>query len=476
MASVFDPPIWPLLLAVVNLTIALPTAWHVLFHKQSERSAIIWLALIVFSPFIGSTLYWMFGVNRIRRSAKRAMPSKKPASLTLADHHQLSPAIPSHWQAAMRVSRAVHSAPFTESNTINPLINGDEAYPRMLEAIDRAQRSILMSSYIFDLDTSGKEFVRALSDAHERGVLVRVLFDAVGIRYSRFATDQALRKAGVRTARFLPPISIKGTRFINLRNHRKLLCVDSEIAFTGGMNICHGNMLCDSPRHPIRDIHFEAKGPVIDQLTALFSDDWRFASGESLAIQPRQARQTTGNVTSRVLVDGPDENYKKLEWVLIGAINASRHNIRIITPYFLPGQIITHALRGASLRGVQVEILIPSRCNIPIFDWAMRATFKPLLEYGIKLYRSQPPFDHTKIFTADDAWSLVGSSNWDARSLELNFEANLECYDPHLCGQLNEIFEERKQAAEQILMWPPKGYPSLWRARDRITWLFSPYL
>ncbi|MHC4976669.1 MAG: phospholipase D-like domain-containing protein [Planctomycetota bacterium] len=476
MASILDPAIWPLLLGAANLAIALLTAWHALFHKQSERSAIIWLALIVFSPFIGSILYWLFGVNRIKRSARRAMPSRKSASLTLPDKHETAADIPSQWQAAMRVSRAVHDAPFTESNAIHPLHNGDEAYPRMLEAIERAQHSILMSSYIFDLDVTGRQFVNALIDAHDRGVLVRVLFDAVGLKYSWRATDRALKRAGVRTARFLPAISLTGPRFINLRNHRKLLCVDSEVAFTGGMNIRHANVLHDSPRHPTRDIHFEVQGPVINQLIALFSDDWSFASGESLAIQPWQTRPTTGNVMCRVLVDGPDENYKKLEWALIGAITSAEHNIRIITPYFLPGQIVTHALQGASLRGVRVEIIVPSRCNIPFFDWAMRATFKPLLEYGIEVYRSPPPFDHAKVFTADEAWSFVGSSNWDARSLELNFEANLECYSPHLCGKLNQIFEERKQAAEHIRCWPPKGYSPLWRARDRITWLLSPYL
>jgi len=350
----------------------------------------------------------------------------------------------------------------------------------MLNCIQDAKHSIVLSSYIFDYDSIGKQFINVLGDAHKRGVQIRVLIDGIGIGYS-FSwtkTDFALHRLGIATARFLPTLSRHGTRFINLRNHRKILSIDGKEAFIGGINIRDGNML-DNAALPlakkIRDVHFKVRGPVINQINALFAEDWLFATSEALAL-PTWAYSSPGNTICRVIPDGPDDNYHKLQLTLINALNTAVNSIKITTPYFLPDAILLKALELASRRGVTVEVIVPRRSNIRVVDWAFQAQCKYLLESDVRIMLSPEPFDHTKLLLIDNKWCLIGSSNWDARSLELNFEVNLECYESNICDELNEIFNEKKASSAIVTkkQLADKSIPQ--KFRNNFFKLFLPYL
>lgn len=179
-------------------------------------------------------------------------------------------------------------------------------------------------------------------------------------------------------------------------------------------------------------------------------------------------------VICRVLRDGPDDNYQKLTLTLVAAINAAEHNVQIATPYFLPGKTLSHALQMACLRGVSVEVIVPLKSNLRLIDWAMNANEPSLLNFGIKLYKSSAPFDHSKLFLVDETWSLIGSSNWDARSLELNFEINLECYDRVFSSEIKTIFNQKKQMSQRVSAQQPR--PLLLKLRNNFCRIFSPYL
>ncbi len=198
-----------------------------------------------------------------------------------------------------------------------------------------------------------------------------------------------------------------------------------------------------------------------------------FADKEQLQL-PKWHGASGGSVTSRALPDGPDINYDKLKWTLIGAVNSARISIRIMTPYFIPGQGLLTALQVAALRGVRVEIIVPQKSNIPLFDWAMSANLAKLIPFGIRFYKSPAPFDHSKLFLVDELWSFIGSSNWDTRSLELNFEINLECYDAELNTQLSSIFITRMQASKRISSSVAVNLFA--RIRNSLARLLSPYL
>lgn len=474
--------LWLFFIGTLYLAMTIAAAIHILLHKDQEGTAIAWLGVVLLSPLIGPLLYWLFGINRIMRRAKKEFspttttgsetgPSSKAQS-DISGH-------PAKWRQLMTSGLKIHQDIYLPGNLITPLINGDQAYPKMLDAIENAGKTILLSSYIFDYDSVGRQFVEALGRARSRGVMVRVMIDGVGVGYrvGLVKTDRKLKSEGIESKRFLPALSTRGTRFVNLRNHRKILSVDSKIAFVGGINIREGNLLEQAKQDSgTRDIHFCCEGPVIDQLNDLFRDDWLFASGEILDIPRYQQTPNPGRSICRVLPDGPDENYLKLEATISNAIHAAQHNISIVTPYLLPGAILIHALKMATLRGVQVEIIVPKRSNIRIIDWATRAVIPGLLQEGIHVYLSARPFDHSKLFLIDEDWALLGSSNWDSRSLKLNFEVNLECFDSRLNRALTDIVVAKKNTSQRVRLSDFERVSFIRTLRNNFFKLLSPYL
>jgi len=452
---------------------------HVLLNKHNVGAAISWIGVIVLSPFFGVLLYWLFGVNRIKRHAQAARLGSGDI-----DGSAIAPAVAQVSSFYDRLADpqkqlyltglSIHDSPYLEGNQIDVLINGTEAFPAMLDAIVGARQSIVLSSYIFEYDVIGKQFVTALGNAHNRGVAVFVSIDGLGVGYGlSFAkADRVLQKLGVPTARFLPTFSASGTRFINLRNHRKILSVDGQQAFVGGMNIRAGNLLDEKSAHQTQDVHFRIRGPAIDQINKVFEDDWQFATSKRISLPVWQGKFEPG-VTCRVLLDGPDDNYKKLELSLIAAINSARQRISIATPYFLPDAAVIHALQLAVLRGVEVRVLIPDKNNLFFVDCAMSANESTILNAGIKLYRGRPPFDHSKLFVVDSCWSLIGSSNWDARSLELNFEINVECYSDAFALELEQLLNGKFADAKTVTHVQRS---LLIKLRNNFCRLFTPYL
>jgi cardiolipin synthase len=264
---------------------------------------------------------------------------------------------------------------------------------------------------------------------------------------------------------------------INLRSHRKIMVVDGRLGFTGGMNIRQGNCLKQQPRTPVQDVHFRVEGPVVAHLQEVFTDDWLFTTGEALRgglwfPTPEKA----GTVLARGVPDGPDENFEKLRWTLLGALAVSRESVRIVTPYFLPDSTVVSALNLAAMRGVQVDIVLPAKNNLPFVHWASRAMWWQVLMHGCRIWLSPPPFDHSKLMLVDGAWVLLGSANWDARSLRLNFEYNLECYDAQLAVRVAELIESKRRHARLVTLEEIDGRPLPEKLRDGIARLLTPYL
>lgn len=470
---------WVTITVILHISLSLVTSLHVLLFKENERTSLAWIGLVILSPVVGSLFYWLFGINRIKRLAQK----KHPQTLKQDFRHQEKPIefhhLPKNWHSAIIAGHAIHPVNYVADNKVEPLINGDTAYPAMIQSIHCAKRYIVLSSYIFDYDSLGRQFISALAQAHQRGVIVNVLLDGIGIGYSWHKSDRALKKLGVKTARFLPAISLTSIRFINLRNHRKILCMDGEVAYIGGMNVSKNNVV-KSAAHPIDDIHFKVTGPVIDQISQVFIEDWFFATGELIQFprcNPNIPGQTSDkSVVARVIQDGPDEDHNKIRWTLINALVCAQTSVKIMTPYFIPDQTLMNSLHAAALRGVSIEIIVPEHSDIPFLDWVMEANFLRIIEHGIQIYQNKRPFDHSKIVIIDDIWSFIGSSNWDARSLEFNFEINLECFDANLNAKLTELFTLKKQNAIPIIEGEINGLPTYKKIRNNLFRLFSPYL
>jgi cardiolipin synthase len=460
------------LLAFAVVVFATLTAAHALLYKRDTRAVIAWVGLIVLVPLAGAILYWMLGVNRVRRRAMALRPQGR-SPVRAAEVPAASP--PPRFAPIARLGDQVGPFPLAAGNLVEPLENGDEAFPAMLDAIASAQRSIALAAYIFDDDAVGAQFADALVAAAARGVEVRVIIDAVGQHYSRRSMVKRLRAAGIPAAAFMPVLGNMAA--LNLRNHRKLLLADGTDAFTGGMNIRAGNVLAQAPRHPVRDLQFHVRGPAVRQLAAVFASDWAFATKEILSGDSWfPSLDEAGPVIARAIPDGPDEYFEVLKMVILGALAQAERSVSIATPYFLPDAALISALNTTALRGVAVNVLLPAENNLKLVQWASHTLYWQILERGCRIWHSPPPFDHSKLLLVDDEWALVGSTNWDPRSLRLNFELNLECYDAALGARMKSWFERRREASVEVTGTGLDSRSLPRRLRDSIARLLSPYL
>ncbi len=476
--------IWPWLLTALDLGLASWVTVHAVMRKRDTRAAIAWTGLAWLAPFVGSLAYCVLGINRIERRATKlglgealqARPGFRPTQNDLQEAERSIRAFP-YLAGLAEVGAALSGKALTPGNSVACLCDGDETYPAMIEAIDGASRSVSLLSYIFDADRAGDAVVQALVRAQARGVAVRVLIDHVGGTYSKTSMVKRLKQEGIAAAGFLPTRLFRLPTFANLRNHRKILVVDGLLGFTGGTNIREAHWRALAPPKPTQCLHFRLQGPVVQHLQEVFVTDWAFTTGERLSGEtwfpdPRRG----GSVWARGIAHGPDEDFEKLTKVIFAGLAVARDRVRIVTPYFLPDARLNEALAVAALRGTEVEIYLPSDNNMPIVNWASAAQLGLIVQHGVRVYMTKPPFDHTKLMLVDQSWALIGSTNWDPRSLRLNFEFNVECYDSGLAADLHAIIDRKAEGAREITMDRLIARRFSTKLRDGMARLLSPYL
>lgn len=465
-------PAFTYLLTAVHTLLALGVTCHVLLARRQVGSVIAWMGVAWLSPGVGVILYILFGVNRVHRKAFRIRRRRQ-----WAQQHQMqdAPDRSDHLAPLELAVDRLTGRPLPPGNKIELLRDGEEAYPAMLAAIDRAALSIALSSYIFDADKAGEQFIAALQRAKDRHVDIRVILDGVGSGYVFSPAYQRLRAAGINAARFMHSFLPWRTAFLNLRSHKKILVVDGTIAFMGGLNITEGHLPTQKPKSPIHDVHFRVTGPVVTQIAEAFAADWFFTTGEALKgadwfppVDP------AGEAMARVITSGPDQDRERLSLTFQQAISCARRSIRLVTPYFLPEERLIASLALAAMRGVPVDIVVPEVSDNILVDWAMRAHVGPLLDVGCRIWFAPQPFEHSKLLTIDGEWSLIGSANWDVRSMRLNFEISLEIYDETVAALLEQQIDRRKGRALTLKELNQQVLPL--RLRDSAARLLLPYL
>jgi cardiolipin synthase len=459
-------------ISLLHFALAAGVTLHVLRYKRNPGSSVAWIGLAWLSPVVGSVLYVLLGINRVRRRARTMLD---------APSNPLQHAPPQggdrddHLAPLEFAGRRITQRRVQAGNTFRILANGDAAYPEMIAAIEAANSSIVLSSYIFRADLAGNVFIAALIQAAQRGVEVRVLIDGYGGGYLWSEAYRRLRSGGVPVARFLHSVLPWRMPFLNLRSHRKILIVDGCLAFTGGLNIGAENVLSSQPRYPVLDTHFRIAGPVVAQLCEAFAELWCFTTTEVLSGERWfPALDPAGDCSARVVTSGPDQDLEKIEFLVLQAIGCARTSIQIMTPYFLPDERIITALALAAVRGIGVDIVLPESSNHPSVDWSTRAHIEPLLVAGCRMWTHSLPFDHSKLLTVDGMWCFVGSTNWDMRSFRLNFEINLEVYNPVTVSRVSQIIQanQKKRLTQDDLARRSLAV----RLRDSAARLMLPYL
>ncbi len=471
--------IWPGLLPIradvrlaIGLVLAIGGTIHILRRKRAVASAVGWIGLGGFAPILGAISYTLFGVNRVKRRARRLRPQDwYAANPSARSESGIGDALDPLGRGIGRIT----GRPLLAGTTVRVYQNGDNAYPPMLAAIAGARVSVAMSSYIFRDDVWGGRFIEALADAKARGAEVRVVIDGIGGGWLLSRAYHRLRRSGVAAARFMHSPLPWRMPFLNLRCHKKVLLVDGVIGFTGGMNIADQNVMAMHPRMPVQDLHIRVEGPVVAQLAEAFAEDWAFLTDEDLDgdawLPPIAAR---AGALARVIDSGPDEDLEKVEFAVLQAVSCARASIAVMTPYFLPDERLVTALALAAMRGVSVDLIVPEQNDHRLGDWAARANIGPLLFDGARIWLSPPPFHHSKMMVVDGEWCLIGSCNWDIRSFRLNFELCMEIYDRELAGTLMTLMDGARGLELTQADLDARSLPV--RIRDAGARLMLPYL
>ncbi|MGD8353239.1 MAG: cardiolipin synthase [Pseudomonadota bacterium] len=455
---------------------------HILLNKREPRGAALWLVIAILLPFSGPFFYLILGINRVKRSStvrgrKRSRPGWahwRPGQPTVPDQN-----VYTHLRALQDISARITSQPLLPGNTIIPLYEGNKAFPAMLGAIGSAERSINLSTYILDRDAVGIRIISALCTAAESGVEVRVLVDGIGTGLSAIAMARRLKDAGAKLTIFHPMFGLWIRRpSINMRLHRKLLIIDGRVGFTGGINISGRHFLTSRKKvPPVRDIHFRVTGPVVENMQAVFAQDWYATKGELLDSDRFLSEpETGGEAYARAVSSGPDEDFERIYQLTLGALRSAREHVLIMTPYFIPDRALIQALCSAVLAGVKVDILLPEKSDHPMVQMASTAFIPELIENGIRVLLVPPPFVHSKLMIVDRAWALIGSANIDPRSFRLNFEFDLEVYSEEFATQMMSYSEEMSSGGKELTLESLRARPLPIRLMEGTAKVFSPFL
>lgn len=447
---------------------------HCLRFRRPATSAILWIFVAWSFPVMGWLLYLALGVDRVRIKGFRKhvtdqrllqeRHAREEEALPLVYWHrvhQIAKTIPEdHLGAALEraMNLTTNDYPLLSGNRITPLITGDQAYPAMLEAIRSAENHIHLQSFIIARDDTGRRFLDALAERAREGITVRVLYDRFGCSRSMWPglfRDYA-NVPNMRVVGWTQANPLKRQFQINLRNHRKLLIVDGRQAFCGGINLRNCNV-SDRGSQAIRNYHFAAKGPIVQELQYAFMRDWYFMTEEDPDMIFTENHfppvPLAGRTLARVLNGGPNLSEREvITTTFMMAFTAARKSIYLCTPYFVPTVDILQALRMAAIRGVAVHVVVPRDCDHVFAGLASQALYEDLLVVGVRIFRRRPPFLHAKALIVDGTFALVGTANLDVRSLRLNYETCLAVHDETFVNSLKAVILEEIANSDEIVL------------------------
>jgi cardiolipin synthase len=360
---------------------------------------------------------------------------------------------------------------FTRGNRVELFREGRSALDAMLAAIEAAKHRVHLESYIFRADETGRRFLNALTERARAGVEVRLIFDGVGSRTLLPSALAELREAGGDAVAFNPLGRIWPRWLPRRRDHRKILIVDDEVGFMGGLNIgdeyYSGAPLRGGQRIPWRDAHLSIRGPAVSQLGAVFLESWFRADGPDHpdSMLPAPIADASGGEALGLLPDGPTYHRRRMRELLIRALERAHTRACLVTPYFVPDARLRHALADAAARGVRVDVLIAGWSDHPILRWAARARLPELIVKGVRCYEFETAMMHAKLAVFDDCWAIVGTSNLDRQSLQHSYEVNLLAEGGELPHQLTRLVDEDLAVANAITQESLSA--RLWWARLR---------
>ncbi|HMN37732.1 MAG TPA: phospholipase D-like domain-containing protein [Hyphomicrobium sp.] len=393
---------------------------NIVRQRRSPASSVAWLVTILVLPLIGLPLFWLFGNRKIKRIAK-----DKPSVVLTPDPTARS----IHNIATGPALRHLRAVGLSHGNFIKFHDNGEAAFADLIFLIDTAQKQIHVETYVFKADATGLAIIERLIAKAKEGLQVRLLIDGFGSFYMSRKHLRRLTNAGAKCAFFLPVWRIARANRGNLRDHRKIVVVDNERVFSGGRNLAEEYLGVGPDPNRWTDFSFILDGPAAAHYDEIFRYDWHFASKELLPAVPRVMSHTRQQAAvMQVVPSGPDVTDDRLFEGITSFIFAAKRRLWIVTPYFMPNEMLAQALEIAIERGVDVRVIVPEKSDQLLVDLARGQFLRDLSALGCKVLLYTPGMLHGKAMLVDDAAAIVGSANFDTRSMFLNFEVSSVIY------------------------------------------------
>ncbi|WP_317045777.1 cardiolipin synthase [Brumimicrobium salinarum] len=453
-------------LQIIYVIVVIIVCMRIINDTQSFAKSLAYLLLVVLVPIFGVIFYLSFGINYRKRKmySKKLIKDKtlsKQLEMLVLNYAQTTfeeskPILKDYKKLINMITNDTLSS-ISDNNQVKLLFNGEEKFPKVLESIAQAKHHIHIEYYIFENDKIGNQIIDLLIEKAKEGVEVRFIYDDYGSRGVRGKLVKKLRKAGVKAFPFHRVIFIYLANRLNYRNHRKIIIIDGQEAFIGGINVSdkYINASGNNEQMYWRDTHLYIKGAAVYFLQHTFMCDWNFCAKDELELS--MAYFPLSNTIDlpkekivQIVSSGPDSRVPTILYSQLQIINLAKEEVLITTPYFIPGEGIIDALVVAALGGVKVKLLVPGVSDSKLVNAAARSYYKELLAAGVEIYTYQKGFVHAKTAVADKKVAVVGTANMDYRSFDLNFEVNAIVYDDEIAQELTSAFYKDLAFAHKI--------------------------
>lgn len=431
----------------------------VITENRNPVKTLAWVTVLMLLPLVGIILYLFFGrsiknkrmISRRNRKRLKKMDTGRPVEIQKLDFSDTT-------KQQIRLARSLTGAYFYDDNNVEIFLDGKTKFERLFEDVRNAKSSINVQYYIFEDDEIGQEFANLLIAKAKEGVRVRLIYDHVGSFHVRKSFFRRMQRAGIEAYPFFKVnFPLLGYR-LNWRNHRKIVVIDSKIGYIGGMNVA--DRYIDGGKFDVwRDTHIRVEGPGVASLHYSFAVDWNFM-GQPLIdheLSKEPPAQKTG-IGLQLITSGPTNQWNNIEMMFHKAISTAKERVYIQTPYFLPTEGLLKSLVTAALSNVDVRIMIPRRTDSAILRYASFSYITECLRAGIKFYLYEPGMLHSKVIIIDRELTSIGSTNFDFRSFEHNFEANMFIYSEEVNSRATDIFIADQHKCKRVK-------PSEWRKR-----------
>lgn len=482
---------WLILIQIVYVILVFLVIAKVLYDTRSGTKALAYILFIILVPVLGIIFYFSFGINyRKKVLYNRKMVDDEVLLQQIIDKVRIysqavaqSHVMNEHYFNLAQLIYNVGNSPLTANNKVELLLNGEQKFPKLMQALRDAKSHIHIEYYIYENDITGNQIADILIEKAKQGLEVRFMYDDFGSHGLKNNIIKRLNENGVQTAPFYKIKLIAFANRINYRNHRKIIVIDGQISFIGGINISdkYRNDLNNGNKLFWRDSHLMIDGLGTFYLQYTFLCDWNYCSKQQLIFDTKyfpspEIKQDVAHEVVQIVSSGPDSDLPLIYYTLIDALATAKKQIYITSPYFIPSESLVDALIMACEKGITVKILVPGISDSKMVDAAARAYYTEILQHGAEIYLYNKGFVHAKTMVVDDDLAIIGSANMDYRSFDLNFEVNAMLYSSKIAGQLITAFEEDVSYSTRIDAAAWLARPRRFHLWEKLVRLLSPFL